>query len=195
MEHPLRVIIRHFDSWLSQQNNVVPFNDDPDCILRIQIQETRHPLELSDGTLPAGTEVIMLHLWNERSLHIPTGGPDISWGLKMYRLTRQSLRFVARFIVTHESLGSVQAIGGITPHFWLDDKGGIAMLNGLGFSTTPYHSRLGAFGEFWENFYSWWLMWTFNPVSSQHRSMFNLQRSEFWTSKESFLERYSLPNH
>jgi hypothetical protein len=54
----------------------------------------------------------------------------------------------------------------------------------------PYHRLFGAFGEFWENFFTWWLMWTFNPASTMRRSMFNLQRTEFWMSRRAFIEKY-----
>jgi hypothetical protein len=64
------------------------------------------------------------------------------------------------------------------------------MLEHLGFIVIPYHRPFGAFGEFWENFFTWWLMWTFNPASTRRRSMFNLQRTEFWMSRRAFIEKY-----
>jgi hypothetical protein len=68
--------------------------------------------------------------------------------------------------------------------------GGRAMLEHLGFTVLPYHRPFGAFGEFWENFHTWWLMWTFNPASLKHRSLWHLQRTEFWMTKNKFLEKY-----
>jgi hypothetical protein len=42
----------------------------------------------------------------------------------------------------------------------------------------------------WENFFTWWLMWTYNPASTRRRSMFNLQGAEFWMSRKAFIEKY-----
>ena len=68
--------------------------------------------------------------------------------------------------------------------------GGRALLEHLGFTILPYHRPAGAFGEFWENFYTWWLIWTYNPISLRHRHLFALQRNEFWMRKERFLVRF-----
>lgn len=60
----------------------------------------------------------------------------------------------------------------------------------LGFSIMPYHKPLGRFGEFCENFYSWGLMWTFNPPSWRRRELFNLRRTGVWMSREDFVGRF-----
>jgi len=64
------------------------------------------------------------------------------------------------------------------------------MLQRLGFTVIPYHRSLGAFGEFWENFYTWMLMWTYNPGSLRYRGLWGLRRAEIWMSAEEFLRRY-----
>jgi hypothetical protein len=87
---------------------------------------------------------------------------------------------VARHIQSTPALQDVQAVGGITARVTLIGvDGGKAMLDHLGFAVFPYYRPLGEFGEFWENFYTWWLMWTFNPTSVRHRQMWNLQQTEF----------------
>ncbi len=63
-------------------------------------------------------------------------------------------------------------------------------MRGYGFTQVPYQRRGGGFGEFWENFYSWWVMWAYNPVSAKSHHMLDLQRTEFWISRERFLEKY-----
>ena len=100
-----------------------------------------------------------------------------------------SLRLVARHIQSTPALRDVQAVGGITAHVTLiGADGGKAMLEHLGFAVFPYYRPLGEFGEFWENFYTWLLMWTFNPTSVRHRQMWNLQRTEFWMGTKEFPE-------
>ena len=104
---------------------------------------------------------------------------------------RYSLRLIAQYIQADSTCSEIQAVGGITAHVVLGrPDGGKVMLEHLGFLVIPYHRPLGAFGEFWENFYTWWVMWTFNPASTRRRSMFDLQRTEFWMSRQAFLERY-----
>ncbi|MEW6092697.1 MAG: hypothetical protein AB1531_01915, partial [Chloroflexota bacterium] len=194
--HPLRRLIRRFDAWLSRQYGVKVFTDDPQCIMRIQIRSVSHPLALPGGTIPRGAKALMLHMWNERAPLIPAAGPDLAWALDTHRRMVHSLRLIARYIQANPSLGDVQAVGGVTAHILLaGGDGGKAMLEHLGFTVMPYHRPLGAFGEFWENFYTWWLMWTFNPASTRRRSMFKLQRTEFWMSGRAFAEKYGQPNH
>jgi hypothetical protein len=49
---------------------------------------------------------------------------------------------------------------------------------------------MGKFGEFWENLFSWWLMWTYNQASLDSRLFFRLQRTEIWMTTGEFLRRY-----
>jgi hypothetical protein len=187
----LRVTLRRFDAWLSEQYHVQVFTDDPGCILRIQLCPVPKPLPLKDGTISAGAWVLMIHWWNERVQLIPPQGPTLKWALDTSRRMRYSLCLIADYIVANSAGQEIQAVGGITAHVVLDEAdGGKAMLEHLGFFVMPYHRPLGAFGEFWENFYTWWVMWTYNPASTRRRSMFNLQRAEFWISRQAFLQRY-----
>ena len=188
----LRAIIRRFDAWLSYVEDVEPFTDDPNCILRIQASSATHTLNLPGTTIPRGTKALLLHAWNERMPVIHPEGPDLAYGLRFQQLTFASLKFVARHILSTPALQDVQAVGGVTAHVSLKEAdGGRAMLEHLGFTVMPYHRSFGAFGEFWENFYTWWLMWTFNPASTRHRKLWDLQRTEFWMTKEEFLEKYA----
>jgi hypothetical protein len=54
----------------------------------------------------------------------------------------------------------------------------------------PYRGPLARFGEFWENLYTWGLMWTFNAASLRHRSLLRLRRAEVWMSAAELLARY-----
>lgn len=187
----LRTAIHSFDNWFSLQTHVQIFTDDTQCLGRIRLDRVPHPLVLPDGVIPSGAGALMLHLWNEHSPLIPAQGPDFAWALEVYRRTIYSFRLIARHIQGTPGLQDVRAIGGIHSHIILGSPdGGRIMLEKLGFTILPYHRPLGAFGEFWENFYSWWLMWAYNPESTRRRSMFNLQRTEFWISREVFLKKY-----
>lgn len=191
--NPLRAIIRRFDAWLSHVEGVEPFTDDPNCVIRLQVASTSHALTLPKTTIPRDVTVLLLHAWNERMPAIPSDGPDLAYGLQFQRLMLASFKSVARHILANPALQRVQAVGGVTAHIALKEAdGGRAMLEHLGFTVMPYHRHwlLGAFGEFWENFYTWWLMWTFNPPSTRHRKLWDLQRTEFWMTKDEFLKRY-----
>lgn len=188
---PFRYVLRNFDDWLSRQYRIQVFTQDSLCVFRIQFSHVPHPLELPDGMIASGAQALLIHWWNERASLIPPQGPTIAWALDTSQRMRHSLRLIAQYIQANSTCDKVRAVGGITAHVSLRKvDGGKAMLEHLGFSVIPYYRPLGAFGEFWENFYTWWVMWTFNPVSIHRRSMFNLQRTEFWMSRQAFLERY-----
>jgi hypothetical protein len=187
----LRATICRFDDWLSRVEGVEPFTDDPQCILRLQTGILSHNISLPGCKISAGAKVLLLHVWNERMPPIPFQGPDFAYGSRLHRLTIVSLKLVAQHILSTPSLQEIRAVGGVTAHISLaGTDGGKALLERLGFTVLPYHRSLGAFGEFWENFYTWWLMWTYNPASTQHRKLWDLQRTEFWMTKGEFLKRY-----
>jgi hypothetical protein len=50
--------------------------------------------------------------------------------------------------------------------------------------------KLRCFGEFWENFYTWWLIWTFNPGSLRRKEFLCMERAQLWISRQALLERY-----
>ncbi len=189
--HPLRAIIRRFDDWLSVIEGVQPFTDDPRVILRLQDRSFAWDMPLADGVLVRGSPVLVVHLWNERMPLIGPSGPDLAWALRTERLVVHSFHCVGHHLAGTPRLDGVRAVGGTIAQIRLDGPdGGRALLEHLGFSIFPYHRPAGAFGEFWENFYSWWLMWTYNPASVAHRNILDLQRNEFWMSRAQFLRRF-----
>jgi hypothetical protein len=139
----------------------------------------------------AGEPVLALHLWNEHVPPLPPDGPDIAWATRSQRLFVRSLRAVAGQMRHDTRLAGVRAVGSATALFAPDDSsGGVRLMQRLGFTVTPYHSPLGHLGEFWENFYSWWIMWTFNAVSLRTRQLIHMRRSEMWMPADEFLSRY-----
>jgi hypothetical protein len=189
----MRALIRRFDALVRQAIGVFEFCDDEDCLLRLQITRAPHLLSFPGQEVGAGESVLALHLWNEHLPALPEAGPDLAWARRTQRLFIRSLRAAAAQMRLDPRMASVRAVGGITVLFFPGDRsGGILFIQRLGFTVMPYHQPLGRFGEFWENFYTWWIMWTYNPVSLRHRQLFQLRRSEFWMPVEEFLNRYGL---
>ena len=189
--NPLRIIIRRFDDWLSHVEGVEPFTDDPQCIMRIQTGRVHHDIAFPNQIIRSDSRALFIHFWNERMPVIPDTGPDLAYGLKFQRLIVDSMKLIAKHIRDNPPLDDIQAVGGITTFISREQAdGGRALFQHLGFTIFPYPRTLGAFGEFWENFYGWWLMWTYNPVSARYRKMLEMQRTEFWMTKEKFLDRF-----
>jgi len=250
-------LIRGFDRFLRRAYRVFEFCDDPECVLRLRLSESRRPICLPDGEIPAGSPILEIHLWNEHMPPIPDEGSDIAWASRLQRMLMRSLRAVAKLIRDDPRMAGVRAVGGVTvlpslyskrvqitlsarpdmnvratkrrwinpalascragsagfirrcfvarrfiaggdgqakTHFmpvtsiYTNPKGGL--IYRLGFSIFPYHNPLGRFGEFWENFYTWWLMWAYNPISLRGRSMYDLRRDEIWMSVGEFMRLY-----
>jgi len=187
----MRALIRCFDALLRQAYGVFEFCDDEDCVLRLQIARAPHTLRLDSQVVDAGEPVLVLHLWNEHLPPLPLAGPDLAWATRMGRLFIASLRAVARQMKHDPRLASGRAVGGATALLSPAERpGGVHLMQRLGFTVMPCHSPLGRFGEFWENLYSWWLMWTFNAASLRHRGLMRLHRAEIWMLADEFLQRY-----
>jgi hypothetical protein len=191
----MRAFIKFLDYLIRRASGVIEYCDDPQCIFRVQLAPAPHPVQLSDGTtIPAGAPVLLLHLWNEHIPPIDPAGPDLAWALQTERRLRRSLRRLAEWLTSNPACQDVQAIGGVTVLLSPDGQDGSAqLLRRLGFEFFPCHNPLGKFGEFWENLYTWWLMWAFNPASLRGRRLLHLQRTEIWMSRQTFLARHGRP--
>ncbi|MFN2229522.1 MAG: YkoP family protein [Anaerolineae bacterium] len=186
----MRTLIRAFDRFLCQRYGVFEFDDGLDCILRLQTPRAAHPVCLDDGTLvQRGDPVLMLHFWNERMPPIGPDGADLVWAIRFQRMLLASLRSTARWLAAQPDLAGVRAVGAVTVLVGLDDERG-GLLGRLGMQPMPRRNALGSFGEFWENFYSWALMWAYNPASLHHRHLLTMRQREFWISAEAFEARY-----
>ncbi len=183
----MRALIRHFDQLLRRALGVFEYCDDPEGLLRIRITTAAHQVLLPHDTIPAGTPVLELHLWNEHIPPLPPHGPDLAWAARSTRMLMASFRKLARQMKADPRLAALQAVGGVTV---LVSLGGEGLFRRLGFTIHPYRNPLGRFGEFWENLYTWAIMWTFNQVSLRQRYLMRLRRSEIWMSREEFLQRY-----
>jgi hypothetical protein len=187
----MRRLIRAFDGLLRQTLGVFEFSDDARGLLRLRASRAPHRLELPGHVVEAGAPVLELHLWNEHMPSIAPEGPDLAWARKTTAMFVASLHDAARYLVATPGLATIEAIGAATvlapPG---DPPGGESLVRRLGFLVLPYHSPLGRFGEFWENFYTWWIMWTYNAASLRRRSLVRMRRTEIWMSRDVFLRRY-----
>ncbi len=187
----MRALVRAFDRFLCRATGVFEFCDDPECLVRLQWARAPRDLALSDGTrVRTGAPVLMLHLWNEHLPHPGADGPDLQWAARVRRMLTYSFRQVARWLAERPEAHRVEAVGGITVLAFSADGHPTPLIRHLGFDVFPYRRALGRFGEFWENFYTWAIMWTFNPASLRGRSLLRLRRAEIWMSREAFLRRY-----
>lgn len=133
----------------------------------------------------------MLHLWNEHLPPLPEDGADLAWARQVGRRFVYSLYALGRHVQASPRLSAARAVGGVTVLLWSGSRsGGARLMERMGFTIFPYRRPLGRFGEFWENFYSWWLMWAYNPASLRRRQLARLQRAEIWMAMEAFLQRY-----
>jgi hypothetical protein len=187
----MKSAIRGLDALLRRRLGVFEFCDAPDCVLRVRVAPAMHPIVLPDRLVPRGAAVLDLHLWNEHVPAMPPAGPDLAWALTFQRRLILSFRALAGHVPHDSRMATAQAVGGVTVLLLPGDEGGSEkLLRRLGFTVFPYHSPLGRFGEFWENLFSWWIMWTYNPASLRQRRFTRLQRTEVWMTMTAFLGRY-----
>ena len=196
MQNVPRAMVCGLDSLLRRQGRVHEFTEDDECILRIALTTDKKDIELSDGTkVHAGDRICELHLWNEHVPPMPADGPDLRWGVRFYRLAVKSLRSLASHMETGE-LDEIVALGGQMAFL---EKGGSPVLANVAaqlgfdvFNLTAQSGRWGRFRHFWENIFSWALMWTYNPGSLRGKRFLRLQRYRLWMSRSTLMERYGL---
>lgn len=187
----MRAVIRRFDQFLARQYGLFNFCDEPDCVLRLQVSTSPHRLCFPNQLVEAGEKVLLLHLWNEQIPAVSKEGIDLAWVKNMQRSFLKSLRAVGTYMQTEPCMADIRAVGGETVLMLVGTRhSGERFMERLGFYVEPYEAPLGRFGEFWENFYSWFLMWAYNPSSLQTRKFSGMQRGEFWMPAEEFLVRY-----
>jgi len=142
-------------------------------------------------TIFKGEPVLVLHAWNRRMPQIPPGGADLAWALTLRRCLVHSFTEIARLLQGDPHYANIQAVCGSSALFSFSDHiGGVQVMQRFGFIVIPYHQPLGRFGKFWENLFSWLMLWTYNPNSLNSRKFWRLQRTEIWMTRGEFLARY-----
>jgi hypothetical protein len=187
----MRAVVRLIDILLRKSQGIYEFTDDSKCILRIQLKRAVHAVTLGGKEILKGEPVLAVHAWNERMPKVPEEGPTLEWALRLRRMVIHSFRGVAKELLHDQRYSQVRAVCGESSLFsFTDHTGGTRLMQHLGFTVLPYHQPLGRFGEFWENLFSWWMMWTFNDPSLHSRSFWRLQRTEIWMHADEFILRY-----
>jgi hypothetical protein len=188
----VKSVVRTFDRFLCRRQGVFVFWDDPDCLFRAQFSRASREIVLPGAVIPAGAKVLGLHFWNEHIPQIASEGPTLAQAVRGRRMITSTFRALAREMHRDPRMEGIQALGGATVLFAAGDgSSGERLFTRLGFTVFPYRSPLGRFGEFWENFYTWALMWAYNAVSLRQRQLLALSRTESWITASDFLRRYS----
>ena len=187
-----RAAVRGLDVLVRRAYHVREFTQDENCILRIALGRSAKDMTLSDGTrIEKGEVVGELHLWNERLPRMDEEGPSLQWALTTYRLWRASLKKLTAYLENDPQFENIRAFRGESA-LLKDDLEGSALFERLGFDLVRRNrtSRLERFAEFWENLYTWWLIWTFNPGSLRRKDFFRMERAQIWISRQALVERY-----
>ena len=186
-----RRIIRRFDAWLLRASHVWEFTQDPECVCRVGPGKWRRTTQLPDGTVvQRGEPILVMHLWNEHLPPVPSTGHDVAWGLHYTRQMQHSIRLLARYLHDAPDLVHIQACHGVLPI-----PAGKALphweraLRHLGFLVVrPERTPWQAFTSFWENLYTWGIIWTYNPVSLTRRQFGRMVRCHLWLTRKGLLE-------
>ena len=188
----MKRVVRAFDRFLYRCQGVFVFWDHPDCMFRAQLTQARREIGLPGAVIPAGAEVLGLHFWNEHMPQIAPEGPTLAQAVRARRMILSTFRALAREMHRDPRMEGIQALGGATVLFAAGDgSGGDRLFTRLGFTVFPCRSPLGRFGQFWENVYTWSLMWAYNAVSLRQRKLLALERTESWITARDFLQRYA----
>ena len=190
----MRRCIRRLDVWLRALEGVFEFTSSPAGIFRVQITRARKPVRVGEVAISPGQEILDLHLWNEHVPQIPASGADLAWAASMQRRVLESLRDLARVMQRESRYRDVRMVRALTVLVGAGEESGTRFALRLGFQVAPYRGALGRFGDFWENFYTWWLMWAYNPASVRRRSLVGLRRGVMWMETGEFLRRFGDPD-
>jgi len=186
----MRRLILGFDRWMVRTAGMITFWDDPDCLLRLEVQIAPRDITYDGLTIDKDERILAFHIWNEHLPPFPRSDPDLGWAFATYRLFAGSLKPMAEFIQQQEGLAKIKMLKGKTTLLPPPTHAGRNPLHSLGFSVRNYNSPLGNFGNFWEHFYLYWLIWAFNPESVRDKSLFDISMTEIWIPLQDFLNRY-----
>ncbi|MCL6430107.1 MAG: hypothetical protein K6V36_04510 [Anaerolineae bacterium] len=194
-----RSLVRALDALLRRCLHVRSFAEDAVCILRVSCGRAREAIVLQDGTqIRPGDPVIDIHFWNERVPPMPESGPDLRWAREMHRRFVASLRLLAQHLMEASSSDGAAIRGefGFLSGEALDAQS--YLFRRLGLEVRRLHAARGAWGrfaEFWQNLFSYWLIWTYNPASLRGKRLLDLERCEVWISRQALLARYGARPH
>ncbi|HMK07938.1 MAG TPA: hypothetical protein VK449_02805, partial [Anaerolineales bacterium] len=167
---------------------VFEFTDDPDCVLRLRWTRLAHPLLLSSGSFPAGTDVLEIHLWNEHVPPLPPAGADVPWAAQATHRLRRSLAQAAAYVRAQGRGDPAALVAGAT--ILADGTTAGLLLRRLGFELCPRPPSRSMI-EHGQNRYALGLMASFNAPSVRNRTGAALRRTDLWMPMRVFLDRYA----
>lgn len=190
-----RWAVCRLDGVLRRRLGIFQYSEDPGCLLRLSFPPTPYEIRLADGTLvAAGEPVANIHLWNERMPPIPPQGADLPWARRFQRGFAHSLRLLAAYLDADPRYASVRAVyGQVGFTTGRDIDTGAGLLRHLGFEMQRLRPQAGPrqrFNEFWQNLYSYGLLWTFNPGSLRGKPFLAIERVDVFMSRAVLRERY-----
>jgi hypothetical protein len=170
------------DRWLQRLQGIFEYTHKPDCFFRISFNRLRNEVVLSDGTVGRpGDQVVGLHLWNERIPVIPAKGPSLAWGHQFNRCFAESLRELARFLMSEHELRNITIIRAnmsVGSKAQSDSLYGIGIVSRHGFEVFPDEVGLSLpvlVRRFGENILYWLLTLVCNPAAARS--------SKFWRTR------------
>ncbi len=116
-------------------------------------------------------------------------GPDLAWSLRFYRRLAVSLQLLARWMAHHPEAQEARALRGETSVVDPARK----LIYALGFDLIRIEREARGWRRLryrMDDFYVWLLMRAYNPASLRGRRFRQLERVQFWISREAFLRRY-----
>ncbi len=189
-----RAGVRGIDLALQRYYRLFAFTDDPACILKVAPTVSARDIVLGDGTrIARGDPILELHFWNERLPALPRDGATLQWGIEMERHGQHSLRLLAVYLAHEPRFDPVRALHGEIGFLEFNQFPEMRVLvEHLGFEFTAADApgwRVWK-STFWQNLFSWWLMWTFNPASLEGKHFSEIARGELWLSRAVLMEKF-----
>jgi len=163
------------DRRLQRRQGVFEYSHKPDCIFRAQLSRLCSEVLLSDGTFGRpGDRVIDLHFWNEQIPATPIAGYSLAWGCRFNRSFAESIRELARFLMSEPELLDVSII---RANINLDSLHRIAARHGFEAALDPVRlSPWEGVHRFGENILYWLLTLACNSAHARP--------NKFWRSRQ-----------
>ncbi len=189
-----RAGVRAIDLALQRHYHVFEFTDDPQCILRVALSVNARDFVLSDSVhIARGEPILELHFWNERLPALPRHGASLGWGIEVARRARYSLCLLAEYLACKPRFNPVRALHGESGFLEVGQFAEMrTLIEHLGFDFVSGDVpgwRVWQYA-FWQNLFSWWLMWTFNPASLHSKHFNDIARSELWMSRTKLMKKF-----
>lgn len=187
-----RYAIRAIDWIIRFAYQVKPYSEDPDCILRISPSQSKRQIHLSDGVqVQVGDPILALHFWNERLERLPQDRTSLGWRCFFLQRCKISFHMLAAYLDQHPQIGDRLALRGEFG-FVTDLRPAETFYNQLGFDVFLKERPGGRFWRraFWDNVFSYALLWAFRPRSLQGKHLTKLIRVEIWISRGQFMQLY-----